>query len=89
MKKLIAVSLVLCSMFMLSACEMFTERMDEGIDNDRIKRAYGANKWSDIVVYVDSETGVMYMSDKDAGLVVMVDKDGKPLIFDGAAENEE
>lgn len=89
MKKLIAVSLILCSVFTLSACEMITERTDEGIDNGRIKRAYGANSWSDIVVYVDSETGVMYMSDHDAGFVVMVDKDGKPLIFDGAAEKDE
>lgn len=86
MKKFIAVSLVLCSMFMLSACEMITQRTDDGIDNDRIRRAYGVNSWSDIVVYVDSETGVMYMSGDDAGLVVMVDKDGKPLIFDGAAD---
>lgn len=86
MKKFIAVFLLLCNMFMLSACEMITQRTDEDIDNGRIKRAHGFNSWSDIVVYVDSETGVMYMSDRDAGLVVMVDKDGKPLVFDGATD---
>ena len=41
--------------------------------------------WTDI--YVDKETGVMYLFVKNGyggGLTVMVDKDGKPLIWEGA-----
>lgn len=37
-------------------------------------------------IYVDNETGVMYLFVKDGyggGLTVMVDKDGKPLIWEG------
>ena len=39
--------------------------------------------WTDI--YVDKETGVMYLFVKNGyggGLTVMVDEDGKPLIWD-------
>lgn len=41
--------------------------------------------WTDI--YVDKETGVMYLFVKNGyggGLTVMVDEDGKPLIWEGA-----
>ena len=41
--------------------------------------------WTDI--YVDKETGVMYLFVKNGyggGLTVMVDEDGKPLIWKGA-----
>ena len=37
-------------------------------------------------IYVDKETGVMYLFVKNGyggGLTVMVDEDGKPLIWDG------
>lgn len=42
-------------------------------------------------IYVDKETGVMYLFVKDGyggGLTVMVDEDGKPLIWEGVTNDQ-
>lgn len=42
------------------------------------------DKHSDLVVYVDTETNVMYLRRLGSGgICVMVDAEGKPLLWDG------
>lgn len=42
--------------------------------------------YSSLIVYVDTETNVMYLQRLgDGGICVMVDAEGKPLLWDGGA----
>lgn len=42
--------------------------------------------YSSLIVYVDTETNVMYLQWLgDGGICVMVDAEGKPLLWDGGA----
>ena len=42
------------------------------------------DNYSDLIVYVDTETNVMYLRRLgDGGICVMVDAEGKPLLWDG------
>lgn len=42
------------------------------------------DNYSSLIVYVDTETNVMYLQRiGDGGICVMVDAEGKPLLWDG------
>jgi hypothetical protein len=44
------------------------------------------DNYSSLIVYVDTETNVMYLQRLgDGGICVMVDAEGKPLLWDGGA----
>lgn len=44
------------------------------------------DKYADLIVYVDTETNVMYLRRLGSGgICVMVDAEGKPLLWDGGA----
>lgn len=44
------------------------------------------DNYSALIVYVDTETNVMYLIRLgDGGICVMVDAEGKPLLWDGGA----
>ena len=44
------------------------------------------DKYADLIVYVDTETNVMYLILSEyGGICVMVDAEGKPLLWDGGA----
>lgn len=44
------------------------------------------DNYSALIVYVDTETNVMYLRRLgDGGICVMVDAEGKPLLWDGGA----
>lgn len=77
---LASILLVCC----LSSCETAEEAK---IDDDRIAIAkIEAERGTYRIVFVDKETGVMYLFAKDGyggGLTVMVDENGKPLIWEG------
>lgn len=84
MKKVIFV--VLACFFvtvMLTCCGATPAADGYKKDTDRfvVAIAEGGN-----TVYVDTETGVMYLFRKEGyegGMTVMVDADGKPLIWEG------
>ena len=41
------------------------------------------DNYSALIVYVDTETNVMYLISNYGGACVMVDAEGKPLLWDG------
>ena len=80
MKKLVATLALMCAF--LAGCG--TPEVDgyrEGTERFKVAISEGLN-----VVYVDTETGVMYFYHKNGysgGLSVMLDADGNPLIWEG------
>lgn len=88
-KILITGAAVIMMVASLSGCGTTTETTETvPVAEDRFtlverdKNSFGV--WTDI--YVDKETGVMYLFVKDGyggGLTVMVDEEGNPLIWDG------
>ena len=86
MKKFIAIILsVTVVLAMLTGCG--AKSVDEpGVDNRfKLVEAYKTSGRGSTSIYVDAETGVMYMYVKvgnSGGLTVMVDSDGAPLVWD-------
>lgn len=71
--------MLILSMFMLYGCAIH-DSMAETEDN-RIEDIYNSGY---ITIYVDTQTGVQYLTIGQRGVCVMIDKDGRPLIYDGA-----
>lgn len=79
MKKIAIALAVACAV--LAGCAASAEEGTQSASRFELVIAEGKN-----TVYVDNETGVMYLFHKygdSGGLVVMVDAEGNPLIWEG------
>jgi hypothetical protein len=66
-------------------CEKNTTKTETVVEHSqqRFQRVIKDN-YSALIVYVDTETNVMYLRRiGDGGICVMVDAEGKPLLWDG------
>ena len=79
MKKIIVCILIVAITLVLSSCNWNESTIEcEGNDN-RISYVYNDGF---VLIYVDNDTGIQYLSRGNTGICVMVDENGKPLIYE-------
>jgi hypothetical protein len=82
---LIALLVVEVALAVEGECEKNTTKTETVVEHSqqRFQRVIKDN-YSALIVYVDTETNVMYLRRiGDGGICVMVDAEGKPLLWDG------
>lgn len=82
---IIAMLVVEVALAVEGECEKNTTKTETVVEHSqqRFQRVIKDN-YSALIVYVDTETNVMYLCRiGDGGICVMVDAEGKPLLWDG------
>lgn len=84
---IIAMLVVEVALAVAGECDKNATKTETVVEHSqqRFQRVIKDN-YSALIVYVDTETNVMYLQRLgDGGICVMVDAEGKPLLWDGGA----
>lgn len=82
---IIAMLVVEVALAVAGECDKNATKTETVVEHSqqRFQRVIKDN-YSSLIVYVDTETNVMYLQRiGDGGICVMVDAEGKPLLWDG------
>lgn len=84
---ILLIALLMVAFVVAGECDKNATKTETVVEHSqqRFQRVIKDN-YSDLIVYVDTETNVMYLQRLgDGGICVMVDAEGKPLLWDGGA----
>ena len=82
---ILLIALLMVEFVVAGECDKNATKTETVVEHSqqRFQRVIKDN-YSDLIVYVDTETNVMYLRRiGDGGICVMVDAEGKPLLWDG------
>lgn len=84
---ILLIALLVVAFVVAGECDKNATKTETVVEHSqqRFQRVIKDN-YSALIVYVDTETNVMYLRRLgDGGICVMVDAEGKPLLWDGGA----
>ena len=84
---ILLIALLIVAAVVAGECDKNATKTETVVEHSqqRFQRVIKDN-YSALIVYVDTETNVMYLRRiGDGGICVMVDAEGKPLLWDGGA----
>jgi hypothetical protein len=84
---ILLIALLIVAAVVAGECDKNATKTETVVEHSqqRFQRVIKDN-YSALIVYVDTETNVMYLRRLgDGGICVMVDAEGKPLLWDGGA----
>ena len=81
---ILLIALLVVEFVVAGECDKNATKTETVVEHSqqRFQRVIKDN-YSDLIVYVDTETNVMYLISNYGGACVMFDAEGKPLLWDG------